>query len=245
MKIKSIKLLARKLLVLYWLFHENCRFFKGLEITRTNGCLILSEVFRKKTRVHGWFFEISNNHTALLRIVTVKSWCHRALVWPSNPRFILNSSVIVKWEKLGTVSWNWVSVQKIDRMLFWQGSISWSIREIGSEAAGNANPKLGVKLHWDQIMLPTHWVHFSPVGCFHLRFSFHPQFHWCTSPNFAVFYWQLYCKRVWSPVSMKLGPLTPTWDILLTTLFLKSFIDNRAFSKVPQTGTTGPQFHWN
>jgi hypothetical protein len=37
-KIKRINSLARKLLVLYWFFHENCRFFKGLEITRTNGC---------------------------------------------------------------------------------------------------------------------------------------------------------------------------------------------------------------
>jgi hypothetical protein len=45
-----------------------------------------------------------------------------------------------------------------------------------SEAAGNANPKLGVKLPQHQIMLPTHWVHLSPVGCFHPHFSFDPQF---------------------------------------------------------------------
>jgi hypothetical protein len=94
--------------------------------------LILSKIFRKKTRVHPRFLENSNNRTTLLRIVTVhtrlielsvKSGCHWALVWPSNPCFILNSSVIVKWAKLGTVSWNWVSVQKIESMLFWQGSI--------------------------------------------------------------------------------------------------------------------------
>jgi len=51
-KIKRIKSLARKLLILYWFFHENCRFFKGLEITKTNGCFTLSEIFIKKTRIH-------------------------------------------------------------------------------------------------------------------------------------------------------------------------------------------------
>ncbi len=95
---------------------QNCRFFKGLEITRTNGCLILSEIFRKKTRIHPWFhLQNSNNQITLLQIVTihtrliefsVKSWSYWALVWPSNPCFILNSSVVVKWANLGTVSWN-------------------------------------------------------------------------------------------------------------------------------------------
>jgi hypothetical protein len=51
-KIKRIKWLARKLLVLYWFFHENCRFLKGFEITKTNGCMTPSEIFRKKTRIH-------------------------------------------------------------------------------------------------------------------------------------------------------------------------------------------------
>ncbi len=128
-KFKRIKSLARKLLVLYWFFHQN---FKGLEITKTNGFLILSKIFIKKTRILPWFLQNSNNHITLLRIVTIhnrlielslKSWCHWALVWPSNPCFILNSSVVVKWGKLGTVSWNRVSVQKVERMLFWQGSI--------------------------------------------------------------------------------------------------------------------------
>jgi hypothetical protein len=47
--------------------------------------------------------------------------CLWTLVWPSCPCFIPNWSGAVKWAKLGIVSWNWATVQKICRIVFWQG----------------------------------------------------------------------------------------------------------------------------
>jgi hypothetical protein len=47
----------------------------------------------------------------------------------------------VKQVKLGTISWNWVSVQKICRIF---SDLKKNMST--SEKAGKANPKLGVKL---------------------------------------------------------------------------------------------------
>jgi hypothetical protein len=41
-KYEKVKELDREPVVLYWLFHENCWFFKVFEITRTGGSLILN-----------------------------------------------------------------------------------------------------------------------------------------------------------------------------------------------------------
>jgi hypothetical protein len=75
------------------------------------------------------------------------------LAWGQSDPVIGPSKALFKWVKLGASSWNWVSVQKICRILFWQRPlISWRIWASSSRGAHRRIHKLGVKLAWGQIL---------------------------------------------------------------------------------------------
>ncbi len=113
---------------------------KGLEEERTQCCTDLlawlwSNEMEHQSKILGevfWRTNVECSNSFVLDVI-VKSPCCWALVWPSsNPCFIANLSVAIKWAELGTILWNWVWwVQKTFAWWAFRGWILSDLLQIG------------------------------------------------------------------------------------------------------------------